>query len=232
MRRNGASLEVVVGRRPVREYVHSDRCTYVEGRQGSEYELRLRNESGRRAVFVVTVDGLSIMDGKPGTVNGSGYIVEPGQAQDIPGWRLNLNATAHFQFSTLPEAYASQMGRPENIGVIGVAVFNELRKASPCEGRFFLGGSEVTRGGGPLTFGSSGSKGVGTGFGRETEHQVRSEHFDREVFPTTQFNLNYKTREELLAMGVRLDASSRIDQPSAFPADNPCGCIPPPDWRG
>ena len=36
-----------------------------------------------------------------------------------------MSRTAAFYFTELPDAYATRTGRPENVGVIGVAVFRE-----------------------------------------------------------------------------------------------------------
>ena len=47
------------------------------------------------------------------------------ECADIQGWRKNLARTAAFYFTELPDAYATRTGRPENVGVIGVAVFRE-----------------------------------------------------------------------------------------------------------
>ncbi|WP_441286712.1 hypothetical protein ACSRUE_30850 [Sorangium sp. KYC3313] len=48
---------------PTREYVHRE-TTYVEGRSGQRYALRVRNPTGARVEVVPTVDGLDVQSGK------------------------------------------------------------------------------------------------------------------------------------------------------------------------
>ena len=46
----------------------------------------------------------------------------------IEGWRKSLSRTAAFYFTDLGDSYAARTGRPQNVGVIGVAVFEEKQK--------------------------------------------------------------------------------------------------------
>ena len=55
--------------------------------------------------------------------------VGPGQGFDIRGWRKSLDRIAAFFFTEHQNSYAARTGRPENVGVIGVAVFR--KKAEP-----------------------------------------------------------------------------------------------------
>lgn len=117
-------LEVRVHGKPVREYRHEGK-TYIEGRKGSEFTLRIRNRSNRRVLVVPSVDGLSVMDGKEASFDSSGYILDAYDFIDIPGWRLNLDEIAKFFFSAPGESYAAKTDKPRNIGVIGCALFME-----------------------------------------------------------------------------------------------------------
>jgi hypothetical protein len=123
------SLEVRVHGKPVREYQHQGKF-YIEGRKGSEFTLRVRNRSERRILVVPSVDGLSVMDGKEASFDSSGYILDAYDFIDIPGWRLNLDEIAKFFFSAPGESYAAKKDKPQNIGVIGCAVFME--KVAPA----------------------------------------------------------------------------------------------------
>jgi hypothetical protein len=73
----------------------------------------------------MTVDGLSIMDGKKGSLDGNGYVVDPFQTLKIPGWRLNNDDVAKFIFAGKGKSYAAKKGNSQNVGVIGCAIFNE-----------------------------------------------------------------------------------------------------------
>ena len=49
----------------------------VVPRWGVEYEIRIRNnESLERVLFVIGVDGLSVMDGSHASQNSGGYVLD------------------------------------------------------------------------------------------------------------------------------------------------------------
>jgi hypothetical protein len=241
-------LELLVHGRPVQEYLHESNV-FAEGRKGSEFTLNVRNNSDRRVVAVLSVDGLSVMTGKPATHTDSGYILRSRDTVAIPGWRLNNAQVAHFFFGALPEAYASQMGTPQNIGVIAAAFYYEkLHRPSYLDDLDFnslrgypgaiRGGH--TFGGGERTLGIGGeknvsSRGIGAGFGRQTEHNVTSVQFDREEVVAAQLVLRYDEAEGLKARGIQLTSahrtSDRVIDANPFPGDEP-GCKPPSGWRG
>jgi hypothetical protein len=43
----------------------------------------------------------------------------------VDGWRKNMGEVAAFYFTSLTDSYAARTGRPDNVGVIGVALFRE-----------------------------------------------------------------------------------------------------------
>ena len=130
MQGNKLSVDVCVHGKTVREYQHEGQL-WVEGRKSSEFSLRVRNQTGRRVLVVGSVDGLSIMDGKEADFNRGGYILRPFEKFDIPGWRLTNEEVAKFFFNKGGKSYAAQMGKPKNIGVIGMAVFDERPPPAP-----------------------------------------------------------------------------------------------------
>lgn len=120
-------VQVVVDGTPVREFLHDGRY-YVEGRKGERYVLRLVNRTDRRVEVVATVDGLDVVDGKPGDfVRKRGYVLAPWQTYDIDGFRLDMGRVAAFRFSSVNGSYAARTGNARNVGVIGVAFFEERR---------------------------------------------------------------------------------------------------------
>lgn len=98
---------------------------YIAGEPGHEYEIRLRNRSGGSVLAVTSVDGVNVITGRTAAPDQSGYVIEPYGAADIDGWRKSLGEVAAFYFTALPDSYAARTGRPDNVGVIGVAVFRE-----------------------------------------------------------------------------------------------------------
>ncbi len=104
---------------------------YVEGRPGHRYAVVLQNLTGERVLAVVSVDGVNAISGQTAGSQQSGYVLEPWQRLEVRGWRKNLSEVAEFHFTSLGDSYAARTGRPDNVGVIGVAAFRERRPLPP-----------------------------------------------------------------------------------------------------
>lgn len=102
---------------------------YVAGRPGDEYQIRVRNRTGGDILSVVAVDGVNAISGETAAWHQTGYVLGPHQGFDIKGWRKSLERVAAFFFTEHQNSYAARTGRPDNVGVIGVAVFR--RKVEP-----------------------------------------------------------------------------------------------------
>lgn len=103
-------------------YWHEGRA-YVVGEPGNEYQVRVANKGNGDILAVVSVDGVNAVSGETAAPEQTGYVLSRWQRYDIKGWRKSLDRTAAFYFTQLPDSYAARTGRPENVGVIGVAVF-------------------------------------------------------------------------------------------------------------
>jgi hypothetical protein len=99
--------------------------TMVVGQAGQRYSIVLTNHTSHRFESVVTVDGLDVVNGKPGTFENRGYVLLPFATLEIEGFRQSTSAVAAFRFAAVGESYAAQMGSARNVGVIGVAFFGE-----------------------------------------------------------------------------------------------------------
>jgi len=123
---------------------------YVVGHDGERYIISLENRTDRRFEAVTTVDGLDVIDGKPGSYAKRGYLLGPYQTVEIDGFRQNFDEVAAFRFGSVSESYAARKGDDRNVGVLGVAFFAERgsqplylgreverrRDADPFPGRF------------------------------------------------------------------------------------------------
>jgi hypothetical protein len=98
---------------------------YVAGTPGHRYSVRLINRTGSRVLTVLSVDGVNAVTGETASANQSGYVLDAWESTEIAGWRKSNDEIAQFNFTALPDSYASRTGRPANVGVIGVAVFTE-----------------------------------------------------------------------------------------------------------
>ena len=130
-----APAEVVVYDRSARQmlpiHVHDGR-RYVAGEPGHEYEIRIRSRDHRRLLAVTSVDGVNVITGETASAGQGGYIVDGRGVVTIDGWRKSLDDVAAFYFTALPDSYAARTGRPDDVGVIGVALFRE-RPPRCCE---------------------------------------------------------------------------------------------------
>lgn len=103
--------------------------TFVLGQYGDRYNIRVRNQTGQRIEAVVTVDGRDVVSGKVGDFVGErGYLVNAYDELVIEGFRQNWEAVAAFRFTNPGNSYSSRMGTPQNVGVVGVAVFPERQR--------------------------------------------------------------------------------------------------------
>ena len=103
-------------------------ATFVAGEHGSRYTLRLVNRSARRIEAVVSVDGRDVVTGDPGDFKTQrGYVIEPFGSITVDGFRQSLDHVAAFRFTDHGNSYATRRGDGRNVGVIGVALFEERR---------------------------------------------------------------------------------------------------------
>ena len=99
---------------------------FVVGSGGSPYSVYIRNRCKSRLEVVVSVDGLDVIDGKPASFRKRGYVVAPGEALEVKGWRTGWDSVARFEFSSVGDSYSNRRhGTARNVGVIGLAVFGE-----------------------------------------------------------------------------------------------------------
>jgi hypothetical protein len=101
---------------------------FIVGVPGHEYAVRIRNCTGARILVVTSVDGVNVISGDTAAPGQSGYVLDAWGSVEIAGWRKSMERTAAFYFTDLGDSYAARTGRPQNVGVIGVAVFQERPK--------------------------------------------------------------------------------------------------------
>lgn len=126
MRYNDVEIQVLIKGRPITEYPHNGK-TYVEGRSGSAFEVKVINHNNFRVEAVISVDGLSVTDGKEAGPSSSGYVINARETISIPGWKLSNEQIAAFEFAGKAKSYDAQSngGAARNAGVIGLMVFKD-----------------------------------------------------------------------------------------------------------
>jgi len=105
--------------------------SYVMGNDGARYSIRIENQTGVRFEAVTTVDGLDVIDGQPGSFEKRGYLVNPWSTVEIDGFRRSEDEVAAFRFGRVRDSYAAKRGNDRNVGVIGVAIFQERGSTYP-----------------------------------------------------------------------------------------------------
>ncbi|HEY1438412.1 MAG TPA: hypothetical protein VGG82_13015 [Casimicrobiaceae bacterium] len=198
-------------------YTHEGR-RYVVGKPGNEYAIRVHNGGGGRALAVMSVDGVNVITGDTASPSQSGYVLDAHGSFEIAGWRTSQSRTAAFFFTTLANSYATRTGRPDNVGVIGVAVFRERPRVVQQFGgkleRQEAARDEADRPASPAASGSSRESAdsgavvekrsqIGTGYGRSETSYAQYTDFQRASdTPTETIAIYYDSYENLLAQGV------------------------------
>jgi hypothetical protein len=134
---------------------------------------------------------------------------------------------AQFVFSSPSGSYASRTGRPDNIGVVGVAVFEEARRWRP---------EPILRRGLPLPAGRRPKRpcqcqphrrlrqqvaGPSAGYRPRCARAVLGARYRlraRQPQPAQVLQLRYDSARNLRARGILVDSPSRLPrEPQAFP---------------
>ena len=232
------------------QYRHRGQA-WVAGEPGHRYAVRLRNQGPQRVLVVLSVDGVNAINGQTADTGQAGYVLGPWQVLEVDGWRKSMDAVAQFVFVDPARSYAARTGRPDNVGVIGIAVFGERpppagiarlldtppatakseRQAQPAaSARSAEAGSDAAAGAyAPYPT----APGLGTGHGRIESSPARATAFDRQSRPIQVTQVRYDTWRGLLAHGVPVTPPQPRrrwgDAPQAFPQgfvpDPPC-CVP------
>ena len=221
--------------------------TWVAGRPGDRYAVRLTNRSGARVLVVLSVDGVNAVSGETAAVGQTGYVLAPYQSAEITGWRKSHSEAAAFYFTALPDSYAARTGRPDNVGVIGAAVFRE--RVPENLGNWFPPAPPIAREGAASGRMQEAAKQAPAAtaadaaapselearrsrseFGQRDDRKLGTGHGEREYSPTTQtaferatsspaeiVQIRYDSYQNLLASGVIPRQRPQLRQPDAFP---------------
>ncbi len=212
--------------------VHSARGErWIAGTPGNRYSITLHNRSRARVLAVLSVDGVNAISGETAAWDQAGYVLGPGERAEIRGWRKNTQRVAAFEFTAVADSYAALTGRPEHVGVIGVALFREApprvsSQTAPMEARDRAEAAAPSAEAAGRADGSarSASK-LGTGHGRSETSVVQFTGFERaQSNPDRVLAIRYDSRANLVAMGII--ASPPPWQPDPFPGA--LGFVPDP----
>ena len=201
---------------------------FVAGRPGNEYQVNIRNRGSGDLLAVVSVDGVNVITGETAAAGQSGYVIEAGSAISIAGWRKSLQKIAAFYFTNLGDSYAARTRRPDNVGVIGVALFQRrpqpIAQIESPEERAKAGTSNDNAA--RSASAPAMEKKIGTGHGRSQSAPARYVEFERATDePAEVIAIHYDTHANLVARGV-------IPEDGRLPLPFPARFVPDPPPRG
>jgi hypothetical protein len=202
-------------------YWHEGRA-WIAGRPGNEYQVTLRSRQSQDVLAVVSVDGVNVVTGQTADPSQSGYVLSPRGGVDVLGWRKSLSQTAAFYFTTLPDSYAARTGRPDDVGVIGVAFFRRKVQPPPQS----LGQAAPAARAEARAAESRADDRLGTGHGRQEYSPATHASFERaSSAPAEVVTLYYDSHANLLARGIIRDQvyAAPVQRPRPFP-----GFVPDP----
>lgn len=226
-----------------------DGRSYVAGRPATRYAIRVANRTGGRVLVVLSVDGVNVISGQTAAVGQRGYVLAPWQSADIAGWRKSDSEIAAFVFAALDDSYAARTGRPDNVGVIGLAAFLEKPApapqppASPPVAADALGRAAAASGlrneaadAGPRAPSGASqlakSERLGTGHGEREPSFAGTTRFERlSASPQDVIEIAYDSPANLIAAGIIPEPIASARPPRPFPRDDPRGFVPDPPAR-
>lgn len=134
MQNTSIEVEILVNGKPVKKFSHEGK-TFIQANKGSEYSIKVKNNSANRRMFNVSVDGINVVNGEAAGKILFGYVLSGYSAYEIKGFRTSNEEVHPFKFNDKQKSYAAKSdetnGDVSNCGVIGVQVYEEKEKPQP-----------------------------------------------------------------------------------------------------
>lgn len=210
------NTDIIINNRKITKYSHEGEI-FVEGREGTEYSIQIKNNNFVDKIkVIVSVDGVSIFDGKEAGKESKGFSINPGEIINIPGWFLSTNLARNFKFSSVKKAFAENK---TNVGVIGFMVFKEKKIFNTVKldkfGNPFNTTTPIYR---TNIYGSNAlvsTSNVGTTYGEKTNVNLREVEDNFEENYSQIKAIYYDDAKGLEKRGIKLNYYD--DRPNPFP---------------
>ncbi len=231
------TVDVIINGKPLTTYPHKG-DVFIEGRKNSNYQIRIRNNDYKRIKVVVSVDGLSVMDGEPASESSTGYLINGLETFILEGWRVDQNNIRKFLFGDNKDSFSNKTGQgTNNTGVIGVMAFDEAYVTHgllvsnlyhqydqykwsdqtsafpPTMIRSFNSMNATAVGAATSTLNA-----MGTGMGEEVKSPVHNVKFVAQPRPSRTVVIYYDDKRGLEARGIVVD--TRQLKPDPFPGSS------------
>jgi len=125
------TARILVNGKPVKIFTDPQGQSWVEAREGSKYQIEVKNNSMFRVLCVASIDGINVISGEEASLEPeNGYVINPFSSLKIDGWRISDDSVKEFLFTyDKSKSYSVKLGAgAKNLGVIGIAVFEEKIK--------------------------------------------------------------------------------------------------------
>jgi hypothetical protein len=202
-------------------YLHRGQL-WVAGKPGDRYAVTVINKTPGRMLSVVSVDGINVVSGETAVTSQRGYVLSPRGNVEIAGWRKSDRDVAAFYFTSIDDSYAGKTGRPDNVGVIGVATFREYQEPLPAPAQE-LSSNEApalrSRDSAGAPAAAKAESRLGTGHGERVYSPSQVVEFRRaSSTPDEIITIRYDSHANLVARGI-IPSPRRYPSPSAFPGN-------------
>jgi len=204
-----ASMEVLVGSAPVREYNHNG-TTYIEALRGRDFAIRLSNPTPYRVAVALSVDGLNTIDARHTSAwSARKWVLDPWESTVISGWQIDMGNARRFFFTGERNSYGAALGQTQNLGVIEAVFYRERghrrdARVAPAPPPPPASGSSAA----PMESNKALSdEYAATGMGDRDRHEVEAVDIDLDPTPIQSARIRYEFRPQLVKLGVLLEPS-------------------------
>lgn len=131
---SATTARILINGKPVKIFTDSQGQSWVEAREGSKYQIEVKNNSANRVLCVTSIDGINILSGEEATLEpDNGYVINPFSSLKVDGWRISDDKVKEFLFTfDKSKSYSVKLGAgAKNLGVIGIAIFEEKKIEMP-----------------------------------------------------------------------------------------------------
>jgi hypothetical protein len=250
---NNVGIDVLINSKPVKQYIH-DGKVFIEAKDGSEYEIQIRNLTPGRIECVVGIDGIDVISGEENTPETTGYIINGYCTLKLDGYRVSSEKVAAFKFCKAGESYSSSKVITAQNGVICISCYaervisrgicsNTLLDTQPNIGWYASNSLYKNTDPFDTVYYSSTSSSdsqlygcvsapsehfdMGSTFGKSKDSKVVEVSFDRGDI-LGELSIYYASRQNLKDMGIQLITEKQI----VLPQGKKQYCTPPPNWVG
>lgn len=128
MKNENYEVQILVSGKPTKQHYHNGQY-WVEAQKGTEYTVKVKNNTAGRIMAIVSIDGICVISGEAASTDSSGYIVNAFRSSEIKGFRVSDTEVNAFEFGDIRDSYAALSAAKDvsakNCGVIGVRVYKE-----------------------------------------------------------------------------------------------------------